>query len=110
MLDALLDYQGSRQATKFRENIRVYNSIFAFTSIGAKVDVTINKKFGPYIFRISGQNHHIMGSLLPLNGQQPKFAQLYIYDVENEVDNRVKALEASSNLPNIDKDTVTKLI
>lgn len=61
-LDTLLA-SGGRRALKFWENIRIYNSIFAFMSIGAKIDNEINNKQGPYVFRINGQNHHRMGSL-----------------------------------------------
>jgi hypothetical protein len=32
-----------------------------------------------------------MGSLLPKDGETPKFAQLYIYDTDNEVDHRIKS-------------------
>ncbi|KAI7753347.1 hypothetical protein M8C21_028107, partial [Ambrosia artemisiifolia] len=40
------------------------------------------------IFRLGGQNYHSTGSLLPIEGEQPKFHQLYIYDTDNEVTNR----------------------
>ncbi|XP_020082238.1 uncharacterized protein LOC109705866, partial [Ananas comosus] len=51
-----------------------------------------------------------MGSLLPIDGQQPKFAQLYIYDTENEIDNRLKAINAVDELQNIDRNIVHSLI
>ncbi|XP_076898243.1 uncharacterized protein LOC143551766 [Bidens hawaiensis] len=72
----------------FLKNIRRYNSMFAFTSMGGKVDSSINIGNAPFVFRISGQNYHSIGSLLPENGSKPKFSQLYIYDTENEVSNR----------------------
>ncbi|XP_076935570.1 uncharacterized protein LOC143602288 [Bidens hawaiensis] len=72
----------------FLKNIRRYNSMFAFTSMGGKVDSFINRGNAPFVFRISGQNYHSIGSLLPENGSKPKFSQLYIYDTENEVSNR----------------------
>nr|KAJ0226417.1 hypothetical protein LSAT_V11C100047890 [Lactuca sativa] len=74
----------------FMKNIRRYNSMFSFTSMGGKVDSSINKGNAPYIFRLSGQNYHSIGSLLPTNGCQPRFSQLYIYDTENETSNRQK--------------------
>ncbi|XP_020103317.1 uncharacterized protein LOC109720538 isoform X3 [Ananas comosus] len=110
ILETLLDYQGGREGRKFRDNIRLYNSMFAFTSIGAKVDTGINKSPGPYVFRINGQNHHIIGSLLPSDGHRPKFAQLYIYDTENEVANRMNAFGTDGNLQNIDRNIVADLI
>ncbi|XP_021971485.1 uncharacterized protein LOC110866652 [Helianthus annuus] len=72
----------------FQKNIRRYNSMFSFTSMGGKVDSTINKGNAPFIYRISGQNYHCIGSLKPSNGNQPQFCQLYIYDTENEITNR----------------------
>ncbi|CAH1448406.1 unnamed protein product [Lactuca virosa] len=72
----------------FMKNIRRYNSMFSFTSMGGKVDSSINRGNAPYIFRLSGQNYHSMGSLLPTGGSKPKFCQLYIYDTENEISNR----------------------
>src|ERR1044072_5130555 len=41
VLQTLLSYQGGRRSLKFREKIRAYNSIFAFTSMGAKIDYTV---------------------------------------------------------------------
>lgn len=35
---ALLAIDGGQKASEFWENIRVYNSIFAFTLIGEKID------------------------------------------------------------------------
>lgn len=52
--------------------------------MGANVDDSVNDK--------PGQNHHKIGSLMPTPGQTAKFAQLYIYDTENEVSNRIKAI------------------
>lgn len=74
----------------FTENIRAFNSMFAFTSIGGKVVSSINNGGGPPQFVLSGQNYHRIGSLLPEPGKTPKFAQLYIYDTHNETKNRMK--------------------
>ncbi|KAI3801999.1 hypothetical protein L1987_30120 [Smallanthus sonchifolius] len=81
----------------FVKNIRRYNSMFSFTSIGGKIDSSINRGGAPYIFRLSGQNYHTMGSLLPEHGSKPKFSQLYIYDTENEVSNRQGVFGESRN-------------
>ncbi|KAK4840053.1 hypothetical protein QYF36_026957 [Acer negundo] len=74
----------------FLRNIRAYNMMFSFTSFGGKVDTSINKGSNPPIFRIGGQNHHYIGGLIPLQNQKPKFAQLYIYDTKDEINNRLK--------------------
>ncbi|KAI3776977.1 hypothetical protein L1987_46770 [Smallanthus sonchifolius] len=82
----------------FFKNIRRYNSMFSFTSMGGKVDSSINRGKAPYVFRLGGENYHTIGSLLPNDGSKPKFSQLYIYDTENEVLNRQAALGQSNNL------------
>ncbi|CDY32193.1 BnaA03g54740D [Brassica napus] len=71
----------------FRENIRVINMVFSFTSLGGKVDRSVKKGIGPQMFQLQGENYHLMGSLKPPNGE-PKFGQLYIVDTENEIVNR----------------------
>ena len=65
--------------------IIVLDSMFAFTSFGGKIDNNTTNSDGPYIFKISGQVHHLIGSLLPIDNNSPKFAQLYIYDTDNEL-------------------------
>ncbi|XP_031108515.1 uncharacterized protein LOC116012990 [Ipomoea triloba] len=82
--------QGDKRM-EFLKNIRMYNNMFSFTSLGAKVDTSINIGNAPPIFRINGQNFHLMGGLLSQDGSSPKFAQLYIHDTENEVENRINA-------------------
>ncbi|XP_074265107.1 uncharacterized protein LOC141587528 [Silene latifolia] len=60
--------------------------------MGGRVDNAINKGGAPYCFRLGGQNHHNIGSLLPPLGKQPQFMQLYFHDTENELTNRVSSL------------------
>ncbi|GKB87452.1 hypothetical protein Tco_0959724 [Tanacetum coccineum] len=69
----------------FMENIKAYNQMFSMTSLGANVDSSINNGKGPYVFRISGQIYHWIGSICPEEGNTPRFLQLYIYDTTNEV-------------------------
>ena len=92
------------------KNIRVYNSMFAFTSFGANIQSNINKSSGPYIFKISGQIHHLIGSLLPINNNPPKFAQLYIYDTENEIQNRIATFSNNNDQNNLNEIIIQKLI
>ncbi|GJZ46053.1 DNA helicase [Tanacetum coccineum] len=73
----------------FIENIRAYNQMFSMTSLGVNVDTSINDGKGPYVFRVSGQIYHWIGSMCPDNDATPRFLQLYIYDTENEVKNRM---------------------
>ncbi|GJT53951.1 hypothetical protein Tco_0989005 [Tanacetum coccineum] len=79
-----------QKSTTFIDNIRRYNSMFAFTSMGGKQDKSVNTGRGPYCYRIQGMNCHRMGALLPDEGKPPIFSQLYIYDTENEIENRIK--------------------
>ena len=80
------------KSDSFIDNIQRYNSMFAFTSIGAKQDTSVNQGYGPYCYRIQGENYHLMGTLLPEQDKQPAFAQLYIYDKANEIQNRINGV------------------
>ncbi|KAH9154401.1 hypothetical protein AeRB84_003508 [Aphanomyces euteiches] len=75
----------------FKKYIRLYNSAFQMTSFGAdKVD-----RLGPFMptFRIQGQVYHRMGSLIPQEGQQPKYLQIYFTDnKDEEIAHRMRAL------------------
>ncbi|XP_058733993.1 uncharacterized protein LOC131605682, partial [Vicia villosa] len=82
----------------FMDNIRSFNSMFAFTSMGGKIHGEINNGHdAPPMFVMNGENYHQIGSLLPLPGSQPKFAQLYIYDTENEIKNRMEVVRMEDN-------------
>ncbi|KAL6582395.1 hypothetical protein OROMI_006409 [Orobanche minor] len=89
----LLDLLEKRhtKSKNFIEHIRKYNMMFSFTSMGGTIDKSVNSGRGPYTFRLGGQNHHRIGSLLPLQGSSPKFSQLYIHDTDDEINNRMKA-------------------
>jgi len=67
-------------ATEFHRNIWNYNNAFAFSSLGVKQDLSVYGPKGIHTFRIQGQLCHLIGSLLPLPGNQPAFSQIYIYD------------------------------
>nr|VDD44886.1 unnamed protein product [Brassica oleracea] len=81
----------------FRENIRVINIVFSFTSLGGKVDRSVQKGIGPHMFQLQGENYHLMGSLKPPEGE-PKFGQLYIVDTENEIVNRAGTVRRISEI------------
>lgn len=76
----------------FRDNIRPINMMLSFTSRGGKIDNSINIGKGPKIFKLHGENYHLIGSVKPPPGESAKFSQLYIHDTENEVENRLSAL------------------
>jgi len=57
-----LRFDGDARSKRFLRQIRSYNSLFAFTSLGAAVDKTINNGTAPYVFKINGVVHHRIGS------------------------------------------------
>ncbi|KAJ3474646.1 hypothetical protein NLI96_g12341 [Meripilus lineatus] len=89
LLRALFDDHSS-QAQEFREHIRQYNAALTFTSLGVKVDESVNDGRGPYCFRIHGELCHLIGSLLPAEGHEPQYAQLYIHDPQYALDVRMR--------------------
>ncbi|KAG0691739.1 hypothetical protein DFH29DRAFT_819048, partial [Suillus ampliporus] len=66
----------------FISKIHQYNSALAFTSVGINIKDRTLQGSGPNAFCIHGSLHHLMGSLMPPEGQQPSYAQLYVYDPE----------------------------
>ena len=109
-LDDLLDFDGPPRSKQFIEKIRQYNCLFAFTSMGATIDRSVNDGGGPNIFKISGAICHRIGSLLPLEGGSPKFAELYVFHGGDEIDNRIQALTREDRiLGALDRDIVDGL-
>ena len=92
MLYHLFFDKHSKRSKKFHANIRQYNNMFSFTSMGGKIDHSIHDGGGPYSFVLSGMNYHRIGSLLPPEGHKPVFSQLYVYDTANEIKNRIDAV------------------
>lgn len=94
------------QSKAFRQHIRLYNTLFSFTSMGGNIDTQVNEGTGPYVFRLNGQVYHLMGSLLPANGEKPLFAQLYMFDGQDDVHGRINS---SRGKYSADENTVTVL-
>ncbi|KAF7808055.1 uncharacterized protein G2W53_040216 [Senna tora] len=92
-----------------KKRIRTYNNMFAFTSMGGKVDNSTNDGKGPYVYRLHGQNMHLMGGLLPDDGENPQFSQLYIYDTDNELLNRMRNARSVFNDDPCDATVVMQL-
>jgi hypothetical protein len=72
--------------------------MFSFTSPGMSIDEITGRGRGPPTLRIQGQTCHRIGSMLPEPGQGPRYAQLYIYDTDNEVQNRIQGFRFSINI------------
>ncbi|XP_031106349.1 uncharacterized protein LOC116011002 [Ipomoea triloba] len=77
--------------------------------MGGKIDRSINVGTSPPVFRLHGQNFHLIGSLLPQQGQRPKFAQLYIYDTQNEVNNKMNAVGDNNSTKRLNLDIVQNI-
>nr|GEZ50803.1 DNA helicase [Tanacetum cinerariifolium] len=72
---------------QFMKHIQAYNQMFSMTSFGAKINHSVNKGRGPYVFKISGQIYHWIGSLFPKEGHHLRFLQLYVYDTRDKLSN-----------------------
>ncbi|XP_075521377.1 uncharacterized protein LOC142554600 [Primulina tabacum] len=77
--------------------------------MGGKIDSSLNRGGSPPIFKLHGQNYHLIGSLLPCEGASPKFAHLYIYDTENEIPNRISAARQNNDTTNLHLEIVSDL-
>nr|GEU72572.1 DNA helicase [Tanacetum cinerariifolium] len=97
------------QNKHFMENIRAYNQMFVMTSFGAKIDESINRGRGPYVFKLSSQVYHWIGSMCPTLREAPRFLQLYIYDTNCELENRMRHFGGLDN-STLDKEIVQGLI
>ncbi|CAB4477605.1 unnamed protein product [Rhizophagus irregularis] len=89
MLYNLLTSNDPNTDKPYIDSIRAYNSIFAFTSLGANIDEDLaNAKEGVYTFRIQGALYHRIGGLMPKENYPPAFAQIYFYN--SNMDNQLK--------------------
>ena len=78
--------------------------------MGGKIDHSVNNGIAPYVFRLNGQNHHRIGSLILVDGQKTQFAQLYIYDTKNEIANKIDAITSGDHRKDVDIDIVIALL
>lgn len=88
--EPLLEYISGKSTTSkhFLNNVCKYNGCVNMTSFG--VQKRINDGFMP-TFKIQGQIHHSIGSLLPMNEGEEKFLQVYFLGNEtNEVEKRLE--------------------
>ncbi|KAK9091926.1 hypothetical protein Syun_026837 [Stephania yunnanensis] len=79
----------NEETREFLMYIRTYNTNFDFTSFGVKCEREYAKSnMGVYTFRVQGQIHHFINNLLP-DKEHPSYLQLYFYDTDHEVQNRM---------------------
>ena len=83
--------ESDQSSRNFRENIRSYNGALSLASrqITGNMYRFSSKSRGPPVFKMCGQMYHLLGPVLPENGEKPKFSQLYVYDRQNELGNRI---------------------
>ncbi|XP_018631435.1 uncharacterized protein [Nicotiana tomentosiformis] len=83
-------YLGSTEESEhFCTYLRLYNNMFAFTSLGVNYDKVLAKRNqGIYIFRVQGQMYHFINELVPTNWRSRNL-QLYFYDENAEILNRM---------------------
>lgn len=78
------------ESRNFWQNIRAYNHAFSFTSMGVTFDESMSAfNQGIYTFRAHGAIYHKIGSLLPEYGTRPRYLQMFNYDTEHEMKNRL---------------------
>lgn len=91
------------EARNFRQNIRAYNHVFSFTSMGVTFDDNMPAfNQGIYTFRAHGAIYHKIGSLLPEHGARPRYLQMFIYDTEHELENRLQE-SPGLHIPTLEK-------
>ena len=87
-IQLLFDVNGSH----FLKNARAYNNLFALASLGCGQEIK-HQGFSP-TFTVRGKIYHRIGSLLPQDGESPKFAQLYFHDTDHEIGNRMEIMSS----------------
>lgn len=65
----------------FRKYSRLFNNMFAFSSLGGHIAPEIYRHI--YVFKLHGQMYHYLPNLIP-EQQNPKYLQLYFYDTAHE--------------------------
>ncbi|KAL6586189.1 hypothetical protein OROMI_002833 [Orobanche minor] len=79
----------STTAVHFLKCCRTYNNTTAFSSLGITYDRTLaQSNKGIYTLRIQGAVYHFIRGLIPPGGPGRQL-QLYFFDTENELDNRL---------------------
>ncbi len=53
------------------------------------MDESVTRSSGPYCFKIHGELCHLSGALLPTEGRNPIYAQIYIYDPAEQLNFRL---------------------
>ncbi|CEG83054.1 hypothetical protein RMATCC62417_17030 [Rhizopus microsporus] len=99
------------QGRHFKDSLRQYNSVFALTSLGCDTvsaeERNANNRGGLSAFQIHGALCHCQGPLIPVEGNAPSYAQLYIYDPSYVAQRRS---ERNENLENENIENLSTLL
>jgi len=76
----------------FFDNSRRYSTLFQMTSFGAN---ELAEGYFLSTFKIQGQVHHLIGSLLPEIGNYAKFLQIYFMSESNQISIRTNMIPYS---------------
>ena len=83
--------------------IRQYNIALTFTSLGANFDRSLLDGSGPYVLKLYGELYHNHGALIPNENRDTSYAQLYIYDSQMALNQRMNRNQS------LDRDTMSHL-
>ncbi|KAI5409390.1 hypothetical protein KIW84_054991 [Lathyrus oleraceus] len=72
--------------------------MFSFTSPGMKIYTKFTKGGGPSTLRVHRHTCHRIGMMLSEIGQPPKYAELYIFDTDNGIENRMKCFRDNKHI------------
>ena len=95
------------KARIFRENSRHINNAVCLSSL--QVDERRFQGFAPTVV-FQGRVQHRAGSILPAEGELPRFAQLYVYDPALESTQRFDNMVIPSNMSNAHKDLLREAV
>ena len=96
------------EARLFREHIRSFNNALALSSIKVN-ERKFKNGYNPSVI-FEGRVSQLFGPLIPENGMEPKFAQLYVVDPASEDTMRVKSMYLPSTLNKKQTDIITKTL
>jgi len=97
-LNTLMTAQ-DRQSRLFRQDIRRWNSLFAFTSIRYNADDRTGQNGqGVQLFQIHGAVYHHQGPLILPGGRDALYSQVYLYDSAEAVQARTAQSRGELNV------------
>ena len=98
----------TNEAIIFRENSRSFNNALALSSIIVNERKFANGYNPSVIFE--GKVTQLYGPLLPENGEEPKFAQLYVHDPSTEHTMRVQNMSLPTTLSKKNVEIITETV